>query len=392
MGQDVVEDEVVSAVRSFVDRDVRGHVRDLEHDDVYPEAWIGQMKQLGIYGLLVPEEHGGVHVSARCFAKVSEELARGWMSLSGAMGGHSVIVTLIRDHGTKAQKQRYLPKLATGEIRAAMALTEAGGGSDLQAMRTSATRGDGGYRLRGSKTWITNAQRAGLIAVLLKTDSEAARPADGMSIVLMESGDGYEVSRPFGKLGYRGVESCEVVFDDVTVPRDRLLGDSEGEGFAQMMRALELGRVQVAARAVGVAQAAYEDSLEYAQQRTAFGRPIWKHQAIGHYLSDMAMQVSAARALTLEAAAKFDSGERSDLEAGMAKVFASEVAARVTLDALRIHAAHGYSTEADVERYFRDAPLMIIGEGTNEIQKNVIVKELVRRNPSPTTAVPDGGR
>lgn len=373
------EREIVGLVRDWVDHEVRPVVRDLEHANTYPEALIEQMKQMGIFGLAVPEPWGEAEVTAACYSAVTEELARGWMSLAGAMGGHTVVSKLLVAHGTPEQRDRYLPRLATGELRATMALTEPGGGSDLQAMRTVARREEAGYRIRGGKTWITNARRSGLIALLCKTDPAADPPHRGVSILLVEKVDGVEVSRDLGKLGYKGVESCEITFDDAVVPRDALLGGEEGHGFAQMMRGLEIGRIQVASRALGVGRAALEDALRYAQERESFGQPIWQHQQVGAYLADMATELEAARQLTLYAARRYDTGERCDLEAGMAKLFASEAAMRIALNAVRIHGGYGYSTEFDVERYFRDAPLMIVGEGTNEIQRNVITKALVKR-------------
>jgi alkylation response protein AidB-like acyl-CoA dehydrogenase len=375
------EAAIVALVREFVDREVRPVVRELEHANAYPEKLIGQMKELGIFGLAIPEPWGEAHVSAQCYAAVTEELARGWMSLAGAMGGHTVVSKLLVTFGTKEQQDRYLPKMATGEIRATMALTEPGGGSDLQAMRTVARRGAEGYVVNGSKTWITNARRSQLIALLCKTDQNARPPHKGMSILLATHGPGFTVSRDLPKLGYKGVESCELIFDDFRVPETALLGGVEGEGFAQMMRGLEIGRIQVACRALGVGRAAFEDALRYAQEREAFGKPIWQHQSVGNYLADMATKLEAARQLVLYAARRYDSGARSDLEAGMAKLFASETAMEIALDAVRVHGGYGYSTEFDVERYFRDAPLMIVGEGTNEIQRSVITRQLIARNP-----------
>ncbi|BBC31457.1 Acyl-CoA dehydrogenase [Streptomyces graminofaciens] len=377
------EDEqfIVRTVRDFVDKEVKPVVQELEHTNTYPEALIEQMKRLGIYGLAVPEEYGGTPVSAPCYVLITEELARGWMSLAGAMGGHTVVAKLILHFGTDAQKNHYLPKLATGEIRATMALTEPGGGSDLQAMRTVARKAADGdeYVVNGSKTWITNSRRSGLIALLCKTDPDASPAHQGISILLVEHGPGLTVSRDLPKLGYKGVESCELAFDDYRAPADAVLGGVEGKGFAQMMKGLETGRLQVAARALGVGRAALEDSLAYAQERESFGKPIWKHQSIGNYLADMATSLTAARQLTLYAAREAEAGRRVDMEAGMAKLFASETAMQIALNAVRIHGGYGYSTEFDVERYFRDAPLMIVGEGTNEIQRNVIASQLVKR-------------
>jgi alkylation response protein AidB-like acyl-CoA dehydrogenase len=292
------EDErlVVAAVREFVDKDVKPVVRELEHANTYPEALIERMKKLGIFGLAVPEEYGGTAVSTSCYVLVTEELARGWMSLAGAMGGHTVVAKLLLRFGTEEQKRRWLPRLATGEVRATMALTEPGGGSDLQAMRTLARRTADGYVVNGSKTWITNSRRSGLIALLCKTDPDATPAHRGMSVLLVEHGPGLTVSRDLPKLGYKGVESCELSFEHHRVPADAVLGGVEGEGFAQMMKGLETGRLQVAARALGVGRAALEDSLAYAQERESFGKPIWQHQSIGNYLADMATSLSAARA------------------------------------------------------------------------------------------------
>lgn len=377
----LAEDEqfVVRTVHDFVDKDVKPVARDLEHADAYPGALIEKMKELGIFGLAVPEEYGGNPVSMPCYVLVTEELARGWMSLAGAMGGHTVVAKLLLHFGTDEQKRRYLPRMATGEIRATMALTEPGGGSDLQAMRTTARRTADGYVVNGAKTWITNSRHSKLIALLCKTDPEASPAHKGMSILLIEHGPGLTVSRDLPKLGYKGVESCELSFEDHRAPLDAVLGGAEGGGFAQMMKGLETGRLQVAARALGVGRAAFEDALAYAQERESFGKPIWQHQSIGNYLADMATSLTAARQLTLYAAQNAEAGRRVDMEAGMAKLFASETAMQIALNAVRIHGGYGYSTEFDVERYFRDAPLMIVGEGTNEIQRNVIASQLIKR-------------
>jgi len=373
------EQWIVKAVRDWVDRDVKPQVQELEHANEYPEKLIEQMKELGIYGLAIPAPWGDAPVSMPCYVGVTEQLSRGWMSLAGAMGGHTVVAKLILAFGTDEQKDTYLPRMATGEVRATMALTEPGGGSDLQAMGTVATKVDGGYRIRGSKTWISNARRSQLIALLCKTDPKASPKHQGISILLVEHGPGLTVSRDLPKLGYKGVESCELAFDDYFAPEDALLGGVEGKGFGQMMKGLETGRIQVASRALGVAQAAFDDALAYAQERESFGKPIWKHQSIGNYLAEMGTKLTAARLLTLHAAEQYETGARCDMEAGMAKYYASEVAMEIALNAVRIHGGYGYSTEYDVERYFRDAPLMIVGEGTNEIQKNVIAAQLVER-------------
>jgi alkylation response protein AidB-like acyl-CoA dehydrogenase len=370
---------LVQTVRTFIDRDVKPTVRDVEHANEYPEKWIEQMKQIGIYGLAIPEEYGGSPVSMPCYVLVTQELARGWMSLAGAMGGHTVVAKLLTLFGTEEQKKTYLPAMASGEVRATMALTEPGGGSDLQNMTTTALPDGGDLVITGTKTWISNARRSGVIALLCKTDPKATPRHTGISIVLAEHGPGLTVSRDLPKLGYKGVESCELSFDGYRVAGSAILGGVPGKGFAQMMKGLETGRIQVASRALGVATAALEDALAYAQQRESFGQPIWKHQAVGNYLADMATKLTAARQLTLYAAERYDSGERCDMEAGMAKLFASEVAMEIALNAVRIHGGYGYSTEFDAERYFRDAPLMIVGEGTNEIQRNVIAAQLVNR-------------
>ena len=377
------ESILVETVRQFIDREVRPTVRDVEHANTYPQAWIEQMKQLGIYGLAVPEEYGGTPVSMPCYVLVTQELARGWMSLAGAMGGHTVVAKLLGLFGTQEQKRRDLPAMATGELRATMALTEPGGGSDLQNMTTTAAPSPADPDLlviNGSKTWISTARRSGLIALLAKTDPAATPRHRGISVVLVDNPSaGLSISRDLPKLGYKGVESCELSFADCRIPAAAVLGGVPGHGFAQMMKGLETGRIQVAARALGVATAALEDALAYAQQRESFGQPIWKHQSVGNYLAEMATKLTAARQLTRYAAERYDSGQRCDMEAGMAKLFASEAAMEIALNAVRIHGGYGYSTEYDVERYFRDAPLMIVGEGTNEIQRNVIAAQLVAR-------------
>jgi alkylation response protein AidB-like acyl-CoA dehydrogenase len=372
---------LVATVAEFVDRHVKPAVRETEHANAYPQAWIDQMKRIGIYGLAVPEAYGGSPVSMPCYVQVTQELARGWMSLAGAMGGHTVVAKLLALFGTDEQKRTYLPPMASGELRATMALTEPGGGSDLQNMATTALPDNaGGLVISGAKTWISNARNSGLIALLCKTDPQATPRHHGISVALVDNPSaGLTVSRDLPKLGYKGVEACELSFDDCRVPSTAVLGGTPGAGFAQMMKGLETGRIQVAARALGVATAALDDALAYAQQRETFGKPIWKHQAIGNYLADAATKLTAARQLTRYAAERYDGGQRCDMEAGMAKLFASEVAMEIALDAVRIHGGYGYSTEYDVERYLRDAPLMIVGEGTNEIQRNVIAAQLVAR-------------
>ncbi|WP_353107930.1 acyl-CoA dehydrogenase family protein [Gordonia sp. (in: high G+C Gram-positive bacteria)] len=374
------ERDMVDLVADFIDQRVRGRVREFDEPDVYPEEFIEEMKKLGFFGLLVPAEYGGVDVSTACFARVTEELARGWMSLAGAVGGHSVISYLIRTFGTDEQKSKYLPKMADGTIRATMALTEPGGGSDLQGMRTYAAPGEDGFTINGSKTWISNAAHSGLFGLLCITDRDASPAHKGMSVILVEPGDGFLVSKKLPKLGYRGVEACELVFDNFKVPAEAVLGGEPNQGWGHMMRGLEVGRIQVASRALGVGQAALDAAVKYSQERESFGKPIWKHQSVGNLIADMATKQAAARLLTVDAAEKLDRGERADMEAGMAKLFASETAMQIALDSIRVHGGYGYSKEYDVERYFRDAPLMIVGEGTNEIQRNVIAAQMIARN------------
>lgn len=374
------EKSLLKTVEKFIDDDVKPEINEFEKTGEYPTAWIEAMKDMGIFGLAIDEPWGFGSISTEAYALVTAELARGWMSLAGAMGGHTVVAKLLQAFGTDEQKAKYLPGMSTGEIRATMALTEPGGGSDLQAIRTVARADGDDYVVNGSKTWITNARKSDVVALLVKTDPGAEPRHRGVSILLVEKTDGFEVSRDLPKLGYKGVESCELTFTDCRVPKSALLGGVEGAGFKQMMKGLETGRIQVAARSVGVAQAALDDAVRYSQERESMGKPIWKHQAIGHKLALMATKLEAARQLVLFAAKQFDAGERVDMEAGMAKYYASEVAAEIALDAIRVHGGYGYSTEFDVERYFRDAPLMIVGEGTNEIQLDVISKQLIGRN------------
>lgn len=380
MGVSAEEQMMIDTVAEFVDEQVKPDVNRVEHANEYPEAWIQTMKDMGIYGLAIDEPWGMGKVSTEAYALITQELARGWMSLAGAMGGHTVVAKLIQEYGTQQQKDAYLPRMATGELRATMALTEPGGGSDLQAMRTTATKDGDDYVINGSKTWITNARRSDLIALLCKTDPSAEPRHKGISIILVEKGEGFTISQDLSKLGYKGVETCELNFENLRQPQSQLLGETEGVGFKQMMKGLEIGRIQVASRSLGVAQAALDDAVKYSQERESMGKPIWKHQSVGNKLAMMATKLEAARQLVLHAARTYDSGARVDMEAGMAKLYASEMAAEVALDAIRVHGGYGYSTEYDVERYYRDAPLMIVGEGTNEIQMDVIAKQLIGRN------------
>jgi alkylation response protein AidB-like acyl-CoA dehydrogenase len=365
------------ALRAFVDKEIRPVAREWEATDRYPTEIVATMRRMGLFGLTVPEEYGGLGADMVSFALVFEEIAKGWMGIAGILGSHSLSCWLIARHGTDEQRRRYLPDLATGARRTGIALTEPDAGTDLQGIRTVARRDGAHYVITGRKTWITNARHADPLPVLVKTDPSASPAHRGMSVLLVEAGTaGFEVLRDLPKLGYKGTESCEVLFDECRVPASALLGGVEGRGMQQVLSGLETGRINVAARALGIAQAAYDEALRYAGQRQAFGSQISQFQAVQLRLADMAMQVQAARLLVYWAASRADAGRRVDLEAGMAKAFASEAAAACALSAMQIHGGYGYSKEFDVERLYRDAPLMMIGEGTNDIQRIVIAKAL----------------
>lgn len=365
-------------VRDFVDAEIRPVAREWEREGRYPTEIVDIMKQMGLFGLTVPEEYGGMDADIVSMAIVFEEISRAWMGIAGILGSHSLSCAMIARHGTSDQKQRYLPDLATGQRRTGIGLTEPDAGTDLQGIKTRADRDGDEYVVRGTKIWITNARHADPLPVLVKTDPEASPAHRGMSVLLIEQdSDGFEVSRDMGKIGYKGTESCEVRLNDVRVPAENLLGGEEGRGMQQVLGGLELGRINIAARAVGVAQESYDQALAYARERQAFGKAIASFQAIQLKLADMATDLQAARLLTYWAASRADEGERVDIEAGMAKYFASEVALKNSLEAMRIHGGMGYSTELDIERLYRDAPLMAIGEGTNDIQRIVIAKGLV---------------
>lgn len=365
-------------LRNFVQREIMPVARDWEHSGRYPTEIIDHMKAMGLYGLLVPSEYGGLDADFVSFALTFEEIARGWMGVAGTLGSHSIACWLIARYGTDEQKQQYLPDLATGKRRSGIALTEPQAGTDLQGITTRARREGDYYIVNGTKMWITNARYADPLPTLVRTDPSTTPPHKGMSVLLIDADlPGFTVSRDIPKLGYKGTESCEVVLDDVRVPADRLLGGVEGRGLQQVLSGLETGRLNVGARALGVAQAAYEKALAYSKERNAFGKPIADFQAIQLKLADMATEIQAARLLTYWAAAKLDRGERADLESSMAKLFASEVALRASLESMRIHGGYGYSTEFEVERYYRDAPLMAIGEGTSDILRTVIAKQLL---------------
>ncbi|UBU17307.1 acyl-CoA dehydrogenase family protein [Nonomuraea gerenzanensis] len=364
-------------LRAFVDKEIVPVATEWEHSGRYPAEIVDKMKQMGLFGLSVPEEYGGMAADMVSFALVFEEIARGWMGVAGTIGSHSLACWMIARHGTEEQKRLHLPDLAAGTRRTAIALTEPGAGTDLQGIQTRAVRDGDHYVVTGTKTWITNARHADPLPVLVKTS--IAEPAHkGMSVLLVDpSTPGFSVSRDLPKLGYKGTETCEVVLDEVRVPLSCLLGGVEGRGMQQVLGGLEMGRVNIAARAVGVAQAAYDAALAYARERTAFGQPISDFQAIQLKLADMATEIQAARLLTYWAASQADGGRRVDMEAGMAKYFASEVALKASLEAMRIHGGYGYSQEYVVERLYRDAPLMAIGEGTNDVQRMVIARALV---------------
>ncbi len=365
-------------MRTFVDREIRPVAREWEQSGRYPTEIVATMGELGLFGLTIPESHGGLGADLVTLAIAFEEIARGWMGVAGILGSHSLACKMIADHGTDEQKQRFLPDLATGKRRTCIALTEPDAGSDLQSITTRAVRDGDEYVLNGTKMWITNARFADPMPVLCKTDASIEPRHRGMSVILVEAGTpGLEVLRDIGKLGYKGPESCEVVLRDVRVPAANLLGGVEGRGMVQVLSALEVGRINVAARAVGVAQAAYDYARDYSGERKAFGQPISGFQAVQHKLADMATGVQAARLLTWWAASRADAGGRADTETGMAKLFASELALTAALDSMRIHGGYGYSTEFEVERLYRDAPLMAIGEGTSDILRGVIARSLL---------------
>ena len=362
----------------FARRSIAPVARELEQSGRYPDAIVAEMKAMGLFGMLVPQSHGGIGLDAVSYSLVFEELSKAWMGVAGILGTHSLACRIIAVNGTEEQKSRWLPAMAAGDARSGLALTEPGAGSDLQAITTTALRHGDAYVVNGAKTWITNARRAQVLPVLVKTDPGAEPRHRGMSLLLVESDSpGFSVGKDIPKLGYRGPESSELFFVDCRVPCENLVGGVEGQGLQHALGALEFGRCNIAGRAVGVAQAALDMALKYAKQRQAFGHPIADFQAIQMKLAAMATEIQAARLLTRWAAAKLDSGQRADLETGMAKFFASEVALRASLESMRIHGGYGYSAELEVERLYRDAPLMAIGEGTNEILQTVIAKLLL---------------
>jgi alkylation response protein AidB-like acyl-CoA dehydrogenase len=375
------ESQILDTINKWLDRDVRDKVLELEHADAYPHEMVEQMKSLGLFGASISQAYGGLGLPSSTYARIVSVVSEVWMSLTGIFNSHLIMAAAVERFGTEEQRSRLLPRFATGELRGALALTEPDCGTDLQAIRTSAVRDGDEYIINGTKTWISNGIEGGCVALLVKTDPEVDPRHKGMSLFLAEKGPGFTVGRKLEKLGYKGIDSAELIFDDYRVPADNLIGGVEGQGFKHTMGGLELGRINVAARGVGVANAALKDATAYAQIRETMGKPIGQHQAIQTKLGDMATRCHAARLLVEDAARAYDRGERCDMEAGMAKLFASEAAMENAAECMRIHGAYGYSTELHVERYYRDAPLMCIGEGTNEMQRIIIAKQLMERNP-----------
>jgi alkylation response protein AidB-like acyl-CoA dehydrogenase len=373
------ERAILDAIRKWLDKDVRPHVMELEHDDVWPAEMVEQMKAFGLFGAVIDPQWGGLGLSASAYAKIVATISEAWMSLTGIFNSHLMMAILVEKFGTEAQKARFLPRFASGEIRGGLALTEPDAGTDLAAIRTRAKRDGEHYVVNGTKTWISNGIQGSAFAVLVKTDLEAQPARKGLSMFIMEKGPGFSVSRKLEKLGYKGIDSAELVFDDYRLPAGNRIG-AEGQGFYLAVSGLELGRINVAARGVGIAKAALDESVRYAQLRKTFGKPICEHQAIQLKLGEMATRCEAARLLVESAAQAYDTGRRCDMEAGMAKYFATEAAVENALEAMRIHGGYGYSTEYPIERLYRDAPLLCIGEGTNEMQRIIIARQLVERN------------
>jgi len=385
LGLTEFQTEIVATVRQFVDKEIIPNAAELEHTDTYPQDIVDQMKSMGLFGLTIPTEYGGLGESLLTYALCAEELARGWMSVSGVINTHFIVAYMIRQHGTDEQKRRFLPPMATGETRGAFSMSEPELGSDVAAIRTRAQRGtDGEYSITGQKMWVTNGGSSTLVAALVRTDEGADKPHHNLTAFLIEKPAGFGEVAPgltvpgkLDKLGYKGIDTTELIFDGYIASRDDVLGGLPGRGFAQMMDGIEVGRVNVAARACGVAIRAFELAVRYAQQRSTFGKPIAEHQAIAFSLAEMATKVEAAHLMMVNAARLKDSGQRNDLEAGMAKYLASEFCSEVTQASFRIHGGYGYSKEYEIERLMRDAPFLLIGEGTSEIQKTIISKRLL---------------
>jgi alkylation response protein AidB-like acyl-CoA dehydrogenase len=379
---DKMQHQIVDSIRQFVDREVIPVASELEHKNEYPHAIVERLKEFGLFGANVPENYGGLGLDTTTYAMIMEELSRGWMSIVGPIGTHSVICDIIHSFGTDQQKGKFLPQLASGERRGGLALSEADAGTDVQRIKTRAVRVGDGYVINGSKMWITNGRYGDTFVLAAKTDPEADPPHKGISAFIIEKGgDGFHVQRDIDKLGYKGVETCELYFKDFFVPSENLIGGEENKGFKQIMTGLESERINVAARGVGLARAAFEDAIAYAQQRETFGKPISNHQTIQIMLAELGTKIEASKLLVYSAAEKKDRGERCDLEAGMAKLFATETAQEASLQAMRIHGGAGYSKDSRVERYYRDAPLLIIGGGTNELQRLIIAKRLLAKYP-----------
>ena len=385
LGLTEVQAEIVSTVRQFVDKEVIPHAQELEHSDTYPQDIVDGMREMGLFGLMIPEEYGGLGESLLTYALCVEELARGWMSVSGVINTHFIVAYMLRQHGTDEQKQRYLPRMATGEVRGAFSMSEPELGSDVAAIRTRGVRNaDGGYTITGAKMWLTNGGSSTLVAALVKTDEGAAKPHRNLTAFLIEKPAGFGEVKPgltipgkIDKMGYKGIDTTELIFDGYVASDDDVLGAAPGQGFFQMMDGIEVGRVNVSARACGVGLRAFELAARYAQQRATFGKPIAEHQAIAFQLAEMATKVEAAHLMMVNAARLKDSGERNDVAAGMAKYLASEFCSEVTQQSFRIHGGYGYSKEYEIERLMRDSPFLLIGEGTSEIQKTIISKNLL---------------
>ncbi len=385
LGLTEVQAEIVATVRQFVDREVIPNAQELEHSDTYPQAIVDGMREMGLFGLMIPEQYGGLGESLLTYALCVEELARGWMSVSGVINTHFIVAYMLRQHGTDEQKQRYLPRMATGEVRGAFSMSEPELGSDVAAIRTKAARdADGNYTISGQKMWLTNGGSSTLVAALVKTDEGAAKPHRNLTAFLIEKPAGFGEVKPgltipgkIDKMGYKGIDTTELIFDGYAASADDVLGNAPGQGFFQMMDGIEVGRVNVSARACGVGIRAFELAARYAQQRATFGKPIAEHQAIAFQLAEMATKVEAAHLMMVNAARLKDSGERNDMAAGMAKYLASEFCSEVTQQSFRIHGGYGYSKEYEIERLMRDAPFLLIGEGTSEIQKTIISKNLL---------------
>ncbi|MEV6242975.1 acyl-CoA dehydrogenase family protein [Lentzea sp. NPDC051838] len=380
-----IQEEILATVRTFVDKEIIPHAQTLEHGDTYPADIVEGMKEMGLFGLTIPEEYGGLGESLLTYALVVEQIARGWMSVSGVINTHFIVAHMLKQHGTPEQKQKYLPRMAAGEVRGSFSMSEPELGSDVAAIRTRAAKSDSGYTINGQKMWLTNGGTSNLTAVLVKTDEGAEKAHQNLTTFLVEKPEGYGEVLPgltipgkIDKMGYKGVDTTEMVFDGFEIAADQILGGVSGQGFRHMMDGVEVGRVNVAARACGIAIRAFELAIEYSQQRRTFGKAIAEHQAIAFKLAEMATKVEAAHLMMVNAARLKDSGQRNDVEAGMAKLIASEYCAEVTQESFRIHGGYGYSKEYEIERLMREAPFLLIGEGTSEIQKTIISRGLLR--------------